>query len=173
MGAELASDHAAYLRGRIGREPNGGDLYAAHFLGPANAARLIEAAARTPAAKAAALFPAAAGANRSIFYEKGRAATVAEVYADLTRVRAEAAASAPKLRPAQVATAPEPEAVTAAVRVTTSRPDPLRAALARADRARRESLLIDMVLGGGGPGGLNAPAFSAELLSLLSEARRR
>ena len=31
MAGELASDHAAYLRGRTGREPTGGELYAAHF----------------------------------------------------------------------------------------------------------------------------------------------
>ena len=29
MAGELASDHAAYLRGRTGREPTGGELYAA------------------------------------------------------------------------------------------------------------------------------------------------
>ncbi len=34
MAGELASDHAAYLRGRVGRSPTSGELYAAHFLGP-------------------------------------------------------------------------------------------------------------------------------------------
>src|SRR3712207_2509951 len=34
MAGELASDHAAYLKGRIGREASSGELYAAHFLGP-------------------------------------------------------------------------------------------------------------------------------------------
>src|SRR3954471_2181342 len=32
MAGELASDHAAYLRGRVGRNPTSGELYAAHFL---------------------------------------------------------------------------------------------------------------------------------------------
>ena len=34
MAGELASDHAAYLKGRVVRDPTAGELYAAHFLGP-------------------------------------------------------------------------------------------------------------------------------------------
>jgi hypothetical protein len=85
MGAELAADSASYLRGRIGREPTGGELYAAHFLGPVGSAKLILAKEQTPDASAASLFPAAAGANRSIFYRGGGALSVADVYAKLTR----------------------------------------------------------------------------------------
>lgn len=85
MAGELASDHASYLRGRVGRTPTSGELYAAHFLGPQGSARLIEAANSTPGANAAALFPDAAQANRSIFYRDGRPATVGEVYANLTK----------------------------------------------------------------------------------------
>lgn len=83
MAGELTATNAAYLRGRTGREPNGGDLYAAHFLGPAGAARLMEAMHARPNSSAVSLFPDAASANRSIFYKQGRAATVAEVYANL------------------------------------------------------------------------------------------
>lgn len=85
MAGELASDHASYLRGRVGRSPTSGELYAAHFLGPQGSARLIEAANNTPGASAASLFPDAAQANRSIFYRDGRPATVSEVYANLTK----------------------------------------------------------------------------------------
>jgi hypothetical protein len=85
MAAELANDHAAYLRGRIGREPNSGELYAAHFLGPAGSARLIQAADRSPGAVAADLFPDAARANRSIFYRGGQPASVSQVLANLSR----------------------------------------------------------------------------------------
>jgi hypothetical protein len=85
MAGELTSDHASYLKGRVGRTPTAGELYAAHFLGPQGSARLIEAVRTQPGASAAALFPDAAGANRSIFYRNGRAATVAEVYANLTK----------------------------------------------------------------------------------------
>ena len=90
MAAELAASNAAYLRGRTGREPGGGDLYAAHFLGPAGAATADgghgHAARRF---SAAALFPQAAAANRSIFYRDGRPATVAEVHANLQRTAGE------------------------------------------------------------------------------------
>ena len=83
MAAELTASNAAYLRGRTGKEPAAGDLYAAHFLGPAGAAKLIEAMQTRPASSAASLFPDAAASNRPIFYRGGRAATVAEVYANL------------------------------------------------------------------------------------------
>jgi len=85
MAGELASDHAAYLRGRTGRTPTGGELYAAHFLGPQGSAKLIEAAQQSPGAIAASLFPDAAAANHGVFYRDGRALTVSEVYADLGR----------------------------------------------------------------------------------------
>jgi hypothetical protein len=85
MAGELTSDHASYLRGRVGRTPTAGELYAAHFLGPSGSARLIEAATASPGASAAAMFPDAAQANKSIFYKEGRAATVGEVYANLTK----------------------------------------------------------------------------------------
>ena len=77
MAAEFTASNAAYLRGRTGIEPGAGDLYAAHFLGPAGAAKLIENYQTRPEASAASLFPEAAAANRSIFYRTGRAATVA------------------------------------------------------------------------------------------------
>jgi len=91
MAGELTASNAAYLRGRTGREPNGGDLYAAHFLGPAGAAKLMEAMQSRPQSSAAALFPEAASANRSIFYRNGRPASVAEVHANLQRTAGEAA----------------------------------------------------------------------------------
>src|SRR5262249_51522021 len=62
-----------------------GELYAAHFLGPKAAMSLIKAAADTPAVSAAAMFPQAAAANRSIFYGKdGDARSVAQVMAALS-----------------------------------------------------------------------------------------
>src|SRR3974390_2395873 len=87
MAGELAADHAAYLRGRVGREPTAGELYVAHVLGPQGSAKLIDAVRISPGASAAALFPEAANSNRGIFYKGGRAASVSEVYADLTAAR--------------------------------------------------------------------------------------
>jgi hypothetical protein len=85
MGAELTAGHAAYLKGRIGRDPTQGELYAAHFLGPDGAASLISASQSRPNALAANLFPSAARANRSIFYRNGHALNVSDVVANLTR----------------------------------------------------------------------------------------
>ena len=85
MAAEMTASHADYLRDRTGKDPSGGDLYIAHFLGPAGAASLLEAVKEAPHQAANRLFPAAANANRSIFYTDGRAASVSEVYANLVR----------------------------------------------------------------------------------------
>src|SRR3569833_1460742 len=103
MAGELASDHASYLRGRMGRDPTAGELYAAHFLGPQGSAKLIEAMRANPAAPAAGLVPDAAGSHRSVINRSGRPATIGEVYANLTRAEtgpvtfgASAAAPAPQ-----------------------------------------------------------------------------
>lgn len=169
MAGELASDHAAYLKGRIGREPNGGELYVAHFLGPAGSAKLIEAAERNPGATAASLFPAAASANRPIFYEKGRALSVAEVYADLTKTGGSGGPAAkPRAKPVEAVS----KALAETVDKVREAAEPFNvAATRRADRARRDDLLMDMILGGASGGSLVAP-FSAELLTLLADAER-
>ncbi len=85
MAGELASDHASYLRGRMGRDSTPGEFYAAHVLGPKGTATLIEAVRSHPSATAAPFFPQAAAANRGLFYRDGRAESVGELYADLTR----------------------------------------------------------------------------------------
>jgi hypothetical protein len=130
MAAELAASNAAYLRGRTGREPGAGDLYAAHFLGPAGAASLMEAVATRPSASAASLFPEAARANRPIFYRDGRPATVAEVHANLQRTAGGAAT---------VPTAPENDIPQLGERD--------RALAARMDRLKQDQGLLAMLLG--------------------------
>jgi hypothetical protein len=69
------------LSQELGREPSAGDLYAAHFLGARGAAQLIQTAQQSPNRPAAADFPDAAAANRSIFFDgSGRARGAAEVH---------------------------------------------------------------------------------------------
>jgi hypothetical protein len=81
MAGALTRHNAARLRARLGRDPTEGELYIAHFLGAGGAGKLITVAAKNPHAKAADLFPHAAAANRSIFYEKqGGARSVTGVY---------------------------------------------------------------------------------------------
>jgi hypothetical protein len=70
------------LAAELKREPSGGDLYVAHFLGGRGAVDLIRSAQTSPRRSAAADFPDAAAANRSIFYDaRGRARGAGEVYA--------------------------------------------------------------------------------------------
>ena len=72
------------LSDNLGRNPSEGELYIAHFLGVSGATDLIRLASQSPDANAAANFSDAAGANRSIFYDRsGRARSAAEVYSNL------------------------------------------------------------------------------------------
>jgi Transglycosylase SLT domain len=75
----------ARLAAALGRGPSQGELYIAHFLGPDGASQLIGAATSQPQSSAAAMFPSAAAANRSIFYDgSGSPRSAAAVYAKLT-----------------------------------------------------------------------------------------
>lgn len=151
MAAELTASNAAYLRGRTGREPGAGDLYAAHFLGPAGAAQLMEAMDRRPGSSAASIFPEAASANRSIFYQDGRPATVAEVHANLQRHAGDGA--------------PAASAGSAPAAPSLSERDQMLAA--RLDRLKQDQSLLALLLGqdgegkGGGFGGAFAPEGSS------------
>jgi Transglycosylase SLT domain len=81
MAGALTRDNAVSLSGRLGRKATNGELYIAHVLGSAGAAKLTTLAGVAPGAAAVAGFPAAAEANRSIFYDRqGNARSVAEVY---------------------------------------------------------------------------------------------
>lgn len=159
MAGELASDHASYLKGRTGRTPTAGELYAAHFLGPQGSARLIEAANSRPGASAASLFPDAAQANRSIFYRDGRPATVAEVYANLTRTGGAGAATS----------TPAPRPDDGFIQYASAR---------QTERLKEQDALVDLILRGsqspdrdGSSSRLTGSIFSSEMLRVLSDAR--
>ena len=78
-------NNAAQLNAALGRQPSEGELYIAHFLGPDGAARLIGASSSQPRANAAAMFPQAASANPSIFFDRaGQPLAAADVYNKLT-----------------------------------------------------------------------------------------
>src|SRR3954453_4758631 len=94
MAAVLTNSNSFRLTGKIGRRPTDGELYMAHFMGVGGAAKLISNAEDNPRASGARLFPNAAAANRSIFFEgSGRARSVSEVYSVLTSRYAAAASS--------------------------------------------------------------------------------
>src|SRR5882757_2578721 len=94
MAAVLTQSNSFKLTGKIGRRPTDNELYMAHFMGVGGAAKLISNAEDNPNASAARLFPNAAAANRSIFYDRaGRTRSVSEVYSVLTTRYAGAANS--------------------------------------------------------------------------------
>lgn len=161
MAGELAADHAAYLRGRTGRQPTAGELYAAHFLGPQGSARLIEAVENTPGATAAKLFPEAARANRPIFYPDGRPASVAQLYANLAQAAGPGQGVAPEAAPAQ-------DLDGGFIQYASAR---------RADRERQQEALVALILRGSQPSDqlgvgsrLASSMFTSEMLKVLSDS---
>lgn len=78
MGAEFLKENTKEIATALGRQPTQTDLYIAHFLGPAGARRFFKA---DPNASAASIFPDAAKANRTIFYNAdGSERTITDVY---------------------------------------------------------------------------------------------
>jgi len=81
MAAEFASDNKASLEGALGRGATGTDLYMAHFLGLGGARAFLRTMQVNPGVSGAAMFPAAARANRSIFYDAGgNARSLGDIY---------------------------------------------------------------------------------------------
>ncbi len=86
MAGELTNDMRGDMETALGRGVSAGELYVAHFLGPQAAVKMIKAAAETPAATAAKIFPDAASANPGIFH--GRNGTARSVAAVLEGLKA-------------------------------------------------------------------------------------
>ena len=84
MAAVLTQSNSFKLTGKIGRRPTDAELYMAHFMGVGGAGKLIQNAEDNPNASAAQMFPNAAAANQSIFYDRsGQARSVSQVYSVL------------------------------------------------------------------------------------------
>jgi hypothetical protein len=83
MGEFLVADNTKYLTSKLGREPNDGEIYAAHFLGAPDAVKLINA--QGTGKQAIMLFPRRVVAdNRSIFFQGKTPRTVEQVLELLT-----------------------------------------------------------------------------------------
>ncbi len=81
MAGAFTKANAGKLAARLGRSPTEGELYIAHFLGSTGASRLIGLADSSPRTPAVAVFPGAARANPSIFYDgRGQARSASDVY---------------------------------------------------------------------------------------------
>ena len=132
MGGVFTQQNTTVLSKRLGRAPSEGELYIAHFFGPSGAAKAISLAQSNPNANAAEIFPAAASANRPIFYDKqGNARSISGVCAELARRYqvARAEQRAPVIAAAQKA-APPKDNVVAAINQFALSPAAIPAALA-------------------------------------------
>ncbi len=112
MAGAFTKSNASKLAGRLGRDATEGELYIAHFLGATGASRLIGLADTQPTMSAAAVFPGAAHANPSIFYNgRGNARSAADVYHMLVSRYDNARGASPPLgTPAVAAADPSPPA---------------------------------------------------------------
>jgi hypothetical protein len=139
MAGAFTRNNAAQLTATLGRSPSEAELYVAHFLGAEGAGKLIAAAAGSPRANAAAMFPQAAAANRAIFYDgSGEPRTAAQVYRQLAG-RFEMAKALAVSPPGGQGTAPDPAGTAQAFAAATT------AALAPDPRPLFESIFTDRV----------------------------
>jgi Transglycosylase SLT domain len=87
MAGELARENAKILGKKLGRPATSAELYAAHFMGPQDAARLVNAARHNQEGAAAEMFPRAALANANVFRgHDGDSLTSAQLYQKLTGI---------------------------------------------------------------------------------------
>lgn len=81
LAGAFTQQNRAALAADLGREPSESDLAVAHVLGARGAATLIRAASERPGTPADALFPQAAAANRTLFYDAaGAARSASDLY---------------------------------------------------------------------------------------------
>ena len=101
MAAEHAADNKTALEGSLDRPATGTDLYMAHFLGLGGARSFLGAMDDNPGRIGASMFPAAARANRGIFYAaNGQPRTLGQIYEKLSGKLDRGAASAGATGPA-------------------------------------------------------------------------
>src|SRR6185436_20175895 len=97
MAAEYTKENQQYLEKKVG-DVDQADLYLAHFLGAGGATKFIKAMRADSDRPAADLFPQAARANKAVFYDHGRACSLAEIrdkFADKLKIYADASSEMP------------------------------------------------------------------------------
>jgi len=87
MAGEFANANKRHLERSVGGEIGSTEIYLAHFLGAEAAATFLEARRATPGRPASDLFPAAARANRAVFFDRetGAARSLESVYRGIDR----------------------------------------------------------------------------------------
>lgn len=83
MAAEFAAENKAHLERNVGGDIGATELYFAHFLGASGATGFLKELRHNPNTVAADIMPAAARANRNVFYDSktGQPRTLGQVYA--------------------------------------------------------------------------------------------
>ena len=95
MAAHYALDNARALQAQGVQVKGPTELYLAHFLGSGGAAKFLNGMRENPNAPAASLLPAAAQANKSIFFSNGAPVTLAAIYERFDRKFNDGAAATP------------------------------------------------------------------------------
>ena len=171
MAGEYAKSTQGSLRASLGREVCGGELYAAHFLGPDAAAKLIKLAGSDPGASAAAQFPQAASANKAVFYHAdGSAKSVRDVYD--WALRQPGGAGTVRVTPLpETHTAPMPVADSAPVQVAHAQASEIQMLLASVINWQPKQNMFSALFGAGDATPSSAMSFGPGLLGLLSDAK--
>ena len=173
MAGEYAKSTQGSLRASLGRDVCGGELYAAHFLGPDAASKLIKLAGSDPGASAAAQFPQAAAANKSVFFRAdGSAKSVREVYDwALAQPGGEGTvrvAQLPDLTPA-----PEITKEAAHTRVVSAQDAQIQMLLQSVMNWQPKQSQFSALFGSNDSTPSSAMSFGPGLLNILSDARNR
>lgn len=82
MAGEYSASNKDFLESKVGGDIGSTELYLAHFLGAGGAAKFLNSRGANPEAKAAAIMPEAARANKNVFYDRatGRARSLEQIY---------------------------------------------------------------------------------------------
>ena len=172
MAGEYAKSTGSTLRAGLGREVCGGELYAAHFLGPDAALKLIKLAASDPGASAVAQFPQAASANKNVFlHADGTAKSVREVYDWAVRQPG----AADTLRSPQVAETAEPVSAKqeAMIKVVNAQDSQVQMLLESVMNWQPKHSAFGAMFGSNDSTPSSTMSFGSGLLGILSDARNR
>lgn len=143
MAGAFTAENKAHLQRNTTGNVGATELYFAHFMGAGGAAKFLNSRAVNGEAVAADIFPAAAKANKNVFYDKdtGKARTLNEVYAFFDRKFGGSGAT-PKAETQMADAAAKPAAVKPAVPARGSIPAAVLAQLPMFDDADENDDII-------------------------------
>ena len=173
MAGEYAKSTQGSLRASLGRDVCGGELYAAHFLGPDAAAKLIKLAGSDPSTSAAAQFPQAAAANKSVFFHAdGSAKSVREVY-DWALAQPGSTGTVRLAQAPQAASETPLTAESARTQVAGTQDAQIQMLMASVMNWQPKHSMFSAMFGANDATPSSAISFGPGLLNILSDARNR